>query len=75
VDERLLPEVRDAYNAFAESYNATRCVIADHNARGGPQLPLPPAPREAISVVRDFVVRLMASASRSEAQGPKTTGT
>jgi hypothetical protein len=75
VDETLLPQVRDAYNTLAESYNATRRVIADHNARGGPQLQLPPAPREAMGFVRDFLGRLLASARRADAGGARTTGT
>jgi hypothetical protein len=75
VDETLLPLVRDAYNAFAESYNATRRVIADHNARGGQQLQLPPAPREAMGFVRDFLGRLLASSSRADAGAARTTGT
>jgi hypothetical protein len=75
VDEALLPQLRDAYNAFADSFNATRRVIADHNARGGPQLPLPPAPREAMGLVRDFLARLLASSRRADAGGARTTGT
>lgn len=75
VDETLLPQVRDAYNAFADSFNATRRVIADHNARGGPQLPLPPVPREAMGLVCDFLARLLASARRADAGGARTTGT
>jgi hypothetical protein len=75
VDEALLPQLRDAYNAFADSFNATRRVIADHNARGGPQLPLPPAPREAMGLMRDFLARLLASARRADAGGARTTGT
>jgi hypothetical protein len=75
VDETLLPQIRDAYNTFAESYNSTRRAIAEHNARGGPQLPLPPAPREAMGLVRDFLGRLLASPSRSDARGPRTAGT
>jgi hypothetical protein len=75
VDESLLPQVRDAYNAFAEAYNATRRVIADHNARGGPQLPMPPAPRDAMSTVRDFLTRVLASARRAGSGGTKATAT
>jgi hypothetical protein len=75
VDETLLPVVREAFNKIAESYNATRRVITDHNARGGAQLPLPSSPREAIGLVRDFLGRLVASANRSESRVPRTTGT
>jgi hypothetical protein len=75
VDEALLPQVRDAYNAFAEAYNATRRVIADHNARGGPQLPIPPAPRDAMSTVRDFLARVLASARRADCGAARTTVT
>lgn len=67
--------MRDAYNAFADSFNATRRVIADHNARGGPQLQPPPAPREAMALMRDVLARLVASASRLDARGTRTTGT
>jgi hypothetical protein len=59
----------------SQSFNATRRVIADHNARGGPQLPLPPAPREAMEVVRDFLARLLVSARRADAGGARTSGT
>lgn len=75
VDETLLPQLRDAYNAFADAFNATRRVIADHNARGGPQLALPPAPREALGLMRDFLTRLLASSRRADAGGARTTGT
>jgi hypothetical protein len=63
-DEASLPRLREGYNAFCDSYNATRKVIADFNARGGPQLTLPPAPRDAIDVVRDFVARVVESGRR-----------
>jgi hypothetical protein len=75
VEESLLPQVRDAYNALAEAYNATRRVIADHNARGGPQLPMPLAPTEAIRMVRDFLVRVSSSARRTDSGGARTTVT
>jgi hypothetical protein len=65
-DEASLPRLREGYNAFCESYNATRRVIADFNARGGPQLTLPPAPRDAISVVREFVARVVESGRRTD---------
>jgi hypothetical protein len=75
VDDALVPQLRDAYNAFADSYNATRRVIAEHNARGGPQLPLPPVPREAMGLVRSFLTRVLDTGRRADAGGPRTTVT
>jgi hypothetical protein len=48
-------QLRDGYNALAETLNATRRAIAEHNARGGCQLPLPPAPVEALRALRDLI--------------------
>ena len=59
VEEALIPRIRDGFNAFVESYNATRSVIVKANARGGPPLELPPMPSEAVGVLRDLVVRLL----------------
>jgi hypothetical protein len=73
LDETLLPTVRDGFNAVADAYNATRRVIADHNARGGAQLVLPPAPSEALRVVRDFLTLVLASSRRVDSGGPRAT--
>ena len=48
-------QLRDGYNALAEALNATRRAIADHNARGGCRLDLPPAPVEALRTLRDLI--------------------
>jgi protein involved in plasmid replication-relaxation len=45
VDEAVLGQVRDGYNAMVEALNACRKVITDHNQRGGPQLQLPSLPK------------------------------
>jgi len=58
VDEALLGQVRDGYNAMVEALNACRKVITDHNQRGGPQLQLPGLPK-ATGTLRSFVKQLL----------------
>ncbi len=47
--------LREGYNALADSLNAARRAIAEHNARGGCQVLLPPAPVEALRTLRDLI--------------------
>ena len=58
VDEAVLGQVRDGYNAMVEAFNACRKVITDHNQRGGPQLQLPGLPK-ATGTLRSFVKQLL----------------
>jgi hypothetical protein len=55
LDEAKARQLRDGYNALAEALNATRRAIAAHNARGDCHLELPPAPVEALRVLRDLI--------------------
>lgn len=55
LDARKVRQLRDGYNALAEALNSTRRAIADHNARGGCRLALPPAPVEALRAMRDLI--------------------
>lgn len=55
VEEGLLEQVRDGYNALAATIEAQRQVITEHNKRGGPQLRLPAVPGAAIRALRTFV--------------------
>ena len=55
VEETLLEQVRDGYNAMAATLEAQRQVINEHNKRGGPQLRLPAVPGAAIRALRTFV--------------------
>ncbi|WP_242352656.1 MULTISPECIES: replication-relaxation family protein [unclassified Anaeromyxobacter] len=48
-------QLREGYNALAEALNATRRAIAEHNARGGCQVSLPPAPVEALRALKDLI--------------------
>lgn len=48
-------QLREGYNALAEALNAARRAIAEHNARGGCQVPLPPAPVESLRTLRDLI--------------------
>jgi hypothetical protein len=48
-------QLREGYNALADSLNATRRAIAEHNARGRCQVALPPAPVEALRAMRDLI--------------------
>ncbi len=59
VDEALLGQVREGFNVLADTINAQRHIINDHNQRGGPQLQLPPVSREAIRTLRSFVAQLL----------------
>jgi hypothetical protein len=54
-DEQKALQLREGYNALAESLNATRRAIAEHNARGSCRVPLPPAPIEALRSLRDLI--------------------
>ena len=58
VDETVLGQVRDGYNAMCEALNACRTIINEHNQRGGPQLKLPGVPRGA-GTLRSFVLQLI----------------
>jgi hypothetical protein len=79
VEENLLDQVRDGYNALAESLNAHHKVINDHNQRGGPQLQLPVIPSAAIRALRAFVKQVQeagvtpegAPAASVSAPGPR----
>ena len=59
VDEVLLGQVREGFNVLADTINAQRHIINDHNQRGGPQLQLPPVSTEAIRTLRAFVKQLL----------------
>lgn len=59
VDETLLEQVREGYNALADALRASRQVITDHNKHGGPQLQLPVVPGSAIRALRGFVTTLL----------------
>jgi hypothetical protein len=48
-------QLREGYNALAEALNATRRAIAEHNARGGCHVALPPAPVEALRALKDLI--------------------
>lgn len=48
-------QLREGYNALADALNASRRAIAEHNARGGCQVSLPPAPVEALRSLRDLI--------------------
>lgn len=48
-------QLREGYNALAEALNATRRAIAEHNARGGCHVALPPAPVEALRALREVI--------------------
>ncbi len=58
VDETVLGQVRDGFNAMCEALNACRKVINEHNQRGGPQLQLPSVPK-GTGALRSFVVQLI----------------
>jgi hypothetical protein len=55
LDEAKARQLRDGYNVLAEALNATRRAIAEHNARGGCHVALPPAPVEALRALRDLI--------------------
>lgn len=55
LDAAKARQLRDGYNALADSLNAARRAIAEHNARGGCQVPLPPAPVEALRILRELI--------------------
>jgi hypothetical protein len=54
-DEARARQLRDGYNALAVALNAARRAIAEHNARGGCRVELPPAPVEAFRALRDLI--------------------
>jgi len=56
VDEAVLEEVRNGFNALTDALRACRQVITDHNQRGGQQLDLPAMSGSAIRALRGFVV-------------------
>ena len=56
VDEAVLEEVRNGFNALTDALRACRQVITDHNQRGGPQLHLPSVAVAAIKALRGFVM-------------------
>jgi hypothetical protein len=59
VDEGSLLRARDGFNALAESLNSLHKVITDHNRGGGPQLPVPTVPKDAIQALRGFVKQVL----------------
>lgn len=72
VDEVLLGQVREGFNVLADTINAQRHIINDHNQRGGPQLQLPPVSREAIRTLRSFVAQLLEAEVAPEEAPAKT---
>jgi hypothetical protein len=46
----------------------------DHDGCGGPQLTLPPAPTDALRVIREFVARVVDSGRRKDTDQPKGAG-
>ena len=66
-DEDSMWRVRDGYNAMAENLNALRKIVSDHNQRGGPQLTLPPFPRDAVQALRAFVTKVLDAGYRPDA--------
>ena len=56
VDEAVLEDVRNGFNALTDALRACRQVITDHNQRGGQQLDLPAMSGSAIRALRGFVV-------------------
>jgi hypothetical protein len=55
IDPDKTRHLRDSYNALAEALNATRRAIAEHNARSGCHVALPPAPIEALRALKDII--------------------
>ena len=78
-DEPMLERVRSGFNALAESLNALRKIITDHNKAGGPQLQLPPVPIDAIKALRGFVKQVVDAGLGPDAVpapvSPRPTGT
>jgi hypothetical protein len=62
VDEAVLEEARNGYNALTDALRACRQVITDHNQRGGPQLQLPSVAGAAIKALRGFVMTVQSAA-------------
>jgi len=75
VDEALLDQVRSGYNALAESLNAHRHVINDHNQRGGPQLQLPEVSTSALRALRTFVKLVLDAGFAPQELPAKALGT
>lgn len=73
-DEASVERVRDGYNAIAETLNALRKVITDHNQRGGHQLPVPPLPLDAIKALRGFVKKVADAGYQPEALQAPASG-
>lgn len=73
LDSDVARRLREGYNALAEALNTTRRAIAEHNARGGCQLALPPAPVEALRSLRDLIRHDLLGERRS-APGDKLAG-
>ena len=63
-------QLREGYNALAEALNATRRAIAEHNARGGCRLPLPPAPVAELRALRDLIKELGEPRRASPGEAP-----
>jgi hypothetical protein len=55
LDDRKIRQLREGYTALAEALNSTRRAIAEHNARGTCRVALPPAPVEALRLMRDLI--------------------
>jgi hypothetical protein len=55
IDDAKARQLREGYTALAETLNATRRAIAEHNGRGTCRVALPPAPIDVLRTLRDVI--------------------
>ncbi len=75
VDEAVLEEARNGYNALVDALKVCRQVITDHNQRGGQQLALPAVSGDSFRALRGFVMTVQSAAVAPDEPPPRSAPT